>query len=1099
MIKRTNNSFVLATVWLIILAFVAVDLQAAPFPWTATNLNQDGETTLARDETGMVLTGPFLIHLILDAEENGPNPVSSVPGEYGRPTGDDLLITSWVTDPLMTGLPNGAFALFSTIESEIPPIAEDQRYYFRIFDTATATASSHFCNSIILENVPSLTNVHTIVELPDKMFGYVGNTAPLLEADDYDISVARGNAGTVQLTATDNDSWVDFSVIAPTIPGREDAFTFNRTGDLTATLNYIPPINCNPGDYYFGVIASDGELADTIRIDVAVTNTNETLAAFHLLTPQPEGTAFETVGFTWGPSHHLDEEPITYTFIWATESDWSDADSITGLTVTSVQISFDDGADLQGVPEEPVKKPVSRRLDRVSANVKASGLTSIKLPAVKSSGRSSSRILSSKEMSKQAILLSERVGTKPAILKKSAAAERNAGIQKIKAKKNNPLKNRTELPFVDEIIPITIEEGDSIYWRVRAVAGDDTRMSLESWAAYAEVADAPNPFSLISPMNNTQLATLSPAFAWNEATDPDHGDQILYDLIWSADDWETSDTIKAISGGRFEFLDLELMNTHPGAQRMADAMEQLATGTNELDEMPDESSIQWFVDAVDIPGLRRASNETWSFTISIDDAPSGFLLASPVDSLLISMPSLVELSWNPSGDNDPGAEVVYDVLITANETLENPAEFTMIAQGLLETTHTFDASGVDDVHWRWTVRAISQGDTSWPSFPDAPWNSFFISRPDRPEAFSLATPEDGGNGISPQLTLTWDRPFDPDRLDPTTYTLYYSIDNWETVDSIGNIPDTFFVFSDDTEGLIFGHGSRADVFPEADVPGAEGKLSLTSKAKDRLVVDAPVKSVTGEKSIPKDPGTFELDEFADSTWVQWKVRVQDSNSIGRWSSPFEGWSFLVNVEYPPTPFSLIAPDSAVVIPEDPTLFRWQEATDPDLLDDMSYTLQFCETMEFDEYDSATVLNATQTSLNLQEMLLPGNYWWRIVARDEAGTPTISNQTWSFTLLENSAPELEIAELPKEFAITGAYPNPFNPSLTVTIAVPVSKVVNLKLFDILGRQVDNGLSLTPQPGFHQVKLTFENHSSGAYFLQMEADGKMIGRRQVFLVK
>ncbi|MBN1290852.1 MAG: T9SS type A sorting domain-containing protein [Candidatus Latescibacteria bacterium] len=66
---------------------------------------------------------------------------------------------------------------------------------------------------------------------------------------------------------------------------------------------------------------------------------------------------------------------------------------------------------------------------------------------------------------------------------------------------------------------------------------------------------------------------------------------------------------------------------------------------------------------------------------------------------------------------------------------------------------------------------------------------------------------------------------------------------------------------------------------------------------------------------------------------------------------------------------------------------------------------------------------------------------------------------------NAVEETEIC--PKTLAITGNYPNPFNPSTTIEFAVPKSGFVNLVIYNVLGQQVRNLLSKIIPAGTHTV--------------------------------
>ena len=45
-------------------------------------------------------------------------------------------------------------------------------------------------------------------------------------------------------------------------------------------------------------------------------------------------------------------------------------------------------------------------------------------------------------------------------------------------------------------------------------------------------------------------------------------------------------------------------------------------------------------------------------------------------------------------------------------------------------------------------------------------------------------------------------------------------------------------------------------------------------------------------------------------------------------------------------------------------------------------------------------------------------------------------------------------IPTEFAISSAYPNPFNPTVNIDFSIPEESIVYIKIFDLLGRNIFN---------------------------------------------
>ncbi|MBI1938023.1 MAG: T9SS type A sorting domain-containing protein, partial [Ignavibacteriales bacterium] len=81
-----------------------------------------------------------------------------------------------------------------------------------------------------------------------------------------------------------------------------------------------------------------------------------------------------------------------------------------------------------------------------------------------------------------------------------------------------------------------------------------------------------------------------------------------------------------------------------------------------------------------------------------------------------------------------------------------------------------------------------------------------------------------------------------------------------------------------------------------------------------------------------------------------------------------------------------------------------------------------------------------------------------------------------------------------------YPNPFNPSTTISYQISASSHVSLKIFDVLGREVATLVDEFKQPGSYNSQFTVQNSAlmSGVYFYQLKT-GKNIETKKMILVK
>ncbi|MCB9358073.1 MAG: carboxypeptidase regulatory-like domain-containing protein [Calditrichaeota bacterium] len=76
-------------------------------------------------------------------------------------------------------------------------------------------------------------------------------------------------------------------------------------------------------------------------------------------------------------------------------------------------------------------------------------------------------------------------------------------------------------------------------------------------------------------------------------------------------------------------------------------------------------------------------------------------------------------------------------------------------------------------------------------------------------------------------------------------------------------------------------------------------------------------------------------------------------------------------------------------------------------------------------------------------------------------------------------------LPTEFALNPSYPNPFNPSTTLSFDVPNESRVELAVFNVRGQEVARPLDATVQAGRHSVTFNADNLPTGMYLVKMTA--------------
>ena len=93
-------------------------------------------------------------------------------------------------------------------------------------------------------------------------------------------------------------------------------------------------------------------------------------------------------------------------------------------------------------------------------------------------------------------------------------------------------------------------------------------------------------------------------------------------------------------------------------------------------------------------------------------------------------------------------------------------------------------------------------------------------------------------------------------------------------------------------------------------------------------------------------------------------------------------------------------------------------------------------------------------------------------------------------------------MPTEFALHQNYPNPFNPITTLRYELPENGLVNITIYDMLGRKVKTLVNQTQDAGYRSVVWDATNDygklvSAGIYLYQIQAGEYMQTKKMVLL--
>ena len=122
-------------------------------------------------------------------------------------------------------------------------------------------------------------------------------------------------------------------------------------------------------------------------------------------------------------------------------------------------------------------------------------------------------------------------------------------------------------------------------------------------------------------------------------------------------------------------------------------------------------------------------------------------------------------------------------------------------------------------------------------------------------------------------------------------------------------------------------------------------------------------------------------------------------------------------------------------------------------------------------------------MNLQT----GKYYYRLKQIDYNGNFEYHNLT---DMIEVGVPD--------KFALSQNYPNPFNPVTKINFDLPKDSKVDMRIYDMLGREVALLLNEVKTAGYYTINFNASRLSSGIYFYRLST-GDFTSVKKLVVIK
>lgn len=97
-----------------------------------------------------------------------------------------------------------------------------------------------------------------------------------------------------------------------------------------------------------------------------------------------------------------------------------------------------------------------------------------------------------------------------------------------------------------------------------------------------------------------------------------------------------------------------------------------------------------------------------------------------------------------------------------------------------------------------------------------------------------------------------------------------------------------------------------------------------------------------------------------------------------------------------------------------------------------------------------------------------------------------------------SPVVEVSlDIPIDFSIKQNYPNPFNPSTQISYSIPKTSLVDLRIYDILGREVAQLVNETQDEGKYTVNFNASELAGGVYIFTIRTNDFHSSKKMIVL--
>jgi len=287
-------------------------------------------------------------------------------------------------------------------------------------------------------------------------------------------------------------------------------------------------------------------------------------------------------------------------------------------------------------------------------------------------------------------------------------------------------------------------------------------------------------------------------------------------------------------------------------------------------------------------------------------------------------------------------------------------------------------------------------------------------------------------------------------------------------------------------------------------------------------------SMSGDTIPSGSVTTFEVALTVDTTAVPGDYPVimpeaiaSDPYGVNMWAVGFPAIFTVLEINFPPTPFSLLEPVDGTtwtynydfLTGTEMAEFRWEGSEDPNGTP-VIYSVIFGadgygEITEgiLSDSDGADTTLTIPVKTVLDELAsvgvsypLTGTAYWYVVANSDINV-TASNDTFNLNISIETGIISELA-IPDKYELRQNFPNPFNPETSIIYGLPKESDVRIDVYNLLGQSVLTLVNERQESGYHSVQWNGCDKfgtimKSGVYIYRITSDGFTQTKKMILL--